>query len=72
MVVELEVDKHYMLPICSLCRTQSAIFSVVESYDKGSRAVVLCRHCFRNRSLVWERFVVHVQVTRLDQDQKSH
>jgi len=65
-------DAHAILPICALCKVQSAIFSVVEYYERGSRACVLCRHCFRNRSLAWERFAVHVQVTRLDQDQKSN
>lgn len=66
-----EADLHPLLPICSCCQTRSAVFSVVEQYDLGSRARVLCLDCLRDRALSWERYAVHVQVTRLDHRYQS-
>lgn len=64
-------DQHHLLPICGVCHRHSAIFSVVEQYDRNSRGLLLCRSCFIHRSLLWERFAIHVQVTRLDYQNQS-
>ena len=64
-------DPHPILPMCGVCAEHSAIFSVVEHYDTLSRTLVLCRHCFQDRALLWERYVLHAQVTQLDRRYKS-
>jgi len=58
-------------PICGKCERHSAVFLVDELTDLGQRVENLCTGCLRCRTLLWERFAVHVHVTALERQDKS-
>ena len=70
-IVGLTLPPAPMLPYCHLCDVHAAVVAAVEHFDRGHRVLMLCGDCLRDRTLVWERFVVQVNVASLDGKQQS-